>query len=289
MRRTFAPRVWGSLLTLLVLGWAFSFGASGVVARECGDDVVHIVQAGETLSGIARDYGVTQSTIMEANSITDPNLIFSGQQLVIPSCGGSGATAPSPAPAGQSAVHVVQSGETLSGIATRYGVAVNAIMQANSISDPNRIFVGQRLVIPANGTVAAPATPPSGAYAQGTKRIEVDLTQQWMYAYAGDTLVWSSGVSTGRDGWNTPTGTFKIYAKYPVQDMQGSVGGETWYVPDVPDVMYIFGGIALHGTYWHNEFGTGTRLSHGCINLPLDVADALYAWAPIGTPVWVHY
>lgn len=273
-------------MLLVLLGGSLMFGATDVVARNCVDDFVHMVQSGETLSGIARQYGVSQNAIMESNSITTPNLIFAGQQLVIPGCVGAEPPAPDPAPAEQSAIHVVQGGETLSGIATRYGVPVNAIMEANTIADPNRIFVGQRLVIPA--ATGAPATPPSGAYVGGPRRIEVDLTTQWMYAYAGDTLVWSSGVSTGRDGWNTPTGTFKIYAKYVVQDMQGSSGGESWYVPDVPHVMYIFGGVALHGTYWHNAFGTGARLSHGCINLPLDVAASLYDWAPIGTPVWVH-
>jgi LysM repeat protein len=283
------PRLWGSIVLLIMFACSLTFGATSANAQTCGDDFIHVVQSGETLSGIARQYGVSQSAIMETNSITDPNLIFAGQRLVIPGCVGAEPTAPDPAPTGQSAVHVVQGGETLSGIATRYGVTVNAIMAANNIADPNLIFVGQRLVIPAAGSTPAPATPPPGAYANGAKRIEVNLSTQWMYAFAGDTLVWSSGVSTGRDGWNTPTGTFKIYAKYEVQDMQGSVGGESWYVPDVPHAMYIFGGVALHGTYWHNAFGTGARLSHGCINLPLDVAASLYAWAPVGTPVWVHY
>ncbi len=282
-------RVWGSVIMLFLLAWAFSFGASGVTAKECADDIVHVVQSGETLSGIARQYGVSQGAIMEANSLGDANFIFSGQRLVVPMCGGAEAPASDPRPTTQQTVHIVQSGETLSGIAARYDVSVNAIMQTNNITDANRIFVGQRLTIPAGGSAATPVTPPAGAYATGTRRIEVDLSAQWMYAYAGDTLVWSSGVSTGRDGWNTPTGTFAIYAKHPIQDMQGSIGGETWYVPGVPSVMYIFGGVALHGTYWHNAFGSGARLSHGCINLPLDVAAGLYDWAPMGTPVWVHY
>ncbi len=289
MHRRITLRTWGSILMLFLLGWTLSFGASGVAAQNCGDDMVHVVQAGETLSGIARQYGISQNAIMETNSITDPNLIFSGQRLVIPGCVGAEPAAPDPSPTAQAAIHIVQSGDTLSGIATRYGSSVAAIMTANNIADPNRIFVGQRLTIPSGNGAVAPVTPPSSVNASGSKRIEVDLTAQWMYAYAGDTLVWSSGVSTGRDGWNTPTGNFKIYTKLPIQDMQGSAQGETWYVPGVPHVMYIFGGVALHGTYWHNAFGSGARLSHGCINLPLDVAEALYAWAPVGTPVWVHF
>ena len=60
-------------------------------------------------------------------------------------------------------------------------------------------------------------------------------------------------------------------------------------VPNVPNVMYINGGVALHGTYWHNRFGTGARLSHGCVNLPLRAAGWLYDWAPMGTTVRVTY
>jgi lipoprotein-anchoring transpeptidase ErfK/SrfK len=54
-------------------------------------------------------------------------------------------------------------------------------------------------------------------------------------------------------------------------------------------VMYINGGVALHGTYWHNLFGSGARPSHGCVNLPLRAAKWLYGWAPVGTPVRVTY
>jgi lipoprotein-anchoring transpeptidase ErfK/SrfK len=123
----------------------------------------------------------------------------------------------------------------------------------------------------------------------GTKRIEVNLAEQWLYAYEGDTLVYDAPVSTGRDDWETPQGRFRINRKLEKTTMTGSERGETWNVPDVPHVMYFTNeGHALHGTYWHDQFGTGVRRSHGCVNLPLDAAAALYAWAPIGTEVWVH-
>jgi len=57
-------------------------------------------------------------------------------------------------------------------------------------------------------------------------------------------------------------------------------------VPQVPDVMYFTDrGHAIHGAYWHNEFGT--TMSHGCINLPLDVSSWMYQWAPVGMPVLI--
>lgn len=119
------------------------------------------------------------------------------------------------------------------------------------------------------------------------KYIVVNLSDQWLYAYEDGDQVFSAPVSTGRDGMDTPTGTFAIYDKIAVQTMDGVLDGKAWVVPNVPNVMYIHGGVALHGTYWHNRFGTGARLSHGCINLPLKSAAWVYKWAPIGTTVRV--
>lgn len=131
----------------------------------------------------------------------------------------------------------------------------------------------------------APAPPASG----DSKRIVVNLSDQWLYAYDGKQQVFDAPVSTGRDGMNTPTGSYSIYSKLKIQTMDGVTNGQYWAVPDVPNVMYINGGVALHGTYWHNRFGTGARLSHGCVNLPLGAASWLYRWAPLGTPVQVTY
>ena len=117
--------------------------------------------------------------------------------------------------------------------------------------------------------------------------VDVDLTAQQLVAYEGDTPVFRAPVATGKDGFNTPTGTFAIYSKYTMETMTGSAGGETWYVPNIPWVQYIVGGVAFHGTYWHDRWGTGYRLSHGCVNLPLEAAAWLFDWAPVGTPVIV--
>jgi lipoprotein-anchoring transpeptidase ErfK/SrfK len=118
------------------------------------------------------------------------------------------------------------------------------------------------------------------------KKIVVSIGQQAMWAYKGDTVVISSLVSTGRAGFDTPLGTYQILSKLESQTMEGVIGGEYYNVPDVPWVMYFTnGGHALHGTYWHSNFGT--PMSHGCVNLPMDVAAWLYRWAPVGTPVIV--
>jgi lipoprotein-anchoring transpeptidase ErfK/SrfK len=134
---------------------------------------------------------------------------------------------------------------------------------------------------------AKPAAP--APVARGGKRIVVDISDQWLYAYNGDEIVFDAPVSTGRDGFNTPIGNFAIYAKTRSQTMRGCAGGECWSVPNVPNAMYIVGGVALHGTYWHNQFGSGVRRSHGCVNLSLPAAAWLYDWAPAGTPVSVRW
>ena len=101
----------------------------------------HIVQWGETLSYIAARYGTTVHAIVQANYIPNPNRIYPGQRLVIPCWRPY-------YPVHGCTYYTVRYGDTLSGIAYRYGVSVNSIVQANNIANPNRIYAGQRLYIP---------------------------------------------------------------------------------------------------------------------------------------------
>jgi lipoprotein-anchoring transpeptidase ErfK/SrfK len=113
--------------------------------------------------------------------------------------------------------------------------------------------------------------------------IDVNLSEQQVYAYEGDVLVNSFIVSTGVYGTPTVTGEFNIYVKVPVQDMSGP----GYYLSNVPWVMFFYDEYGFHGTYWHNNFGT--PMSRGCVNLRTEDAEWLYNWASIGTPVIVHY
>jgi len=124
--------------------------------------------------------------------------------------------------------------------------------------------------------------PPLTSAGAGERWIDVDLSEQRLYAYEGDTLVNSFVVSTGIWQYPTVKGTFKIYVKLRYADMSGP----DYYLPSVPYVMYFYKGYGLHGTYWHNNFGV--PMSHGCVNLRVSDAAWLFNWASVGTVVRVH-
>lgn len=117
----------------------------------------------------------------------------------------------------------------------------------------------------------------------GERWVDVDLTNQSVYAYEGHELVNSFIVSTGTWQHPTVTGVYHIYVKYRYTDMSGP----GYYLRDVPYTMYFYQGYGLHGTYWHSNFGT--PMSHGCVNLRTEDAGWLFSWASVGTVVNVHY
>jgi lipoprotein-anchoring transpeptidase ErfK/SrfK len=117
------------------------------------------------------------------------------------------------------------------------------------------------------------------------KRIEVDLTNQKVYAYENNVRVYEFTVSTGKWG-RTPTGEFTIWAKVKSQLMSGGSKAlhTYYYLPNVPWVMFFYNdqvakmrGFSFHGTYWHDNFGH--PMSHGCINMRTEEAKMLYDWA----------
>ncbi len=112
--------------------------------------------------------------------------------------------------------------------------------------------------------------------------IEVDLSHQMVRAYAGEILLREFLVSTGTAAHPTVKGDFHIYIKNRYADMRGP----SYNLPNVPYTMYFYQSYGLHGTYWHDNFGT--PMSHGCVNLRTADAGWLYNWASIGTLVHVY-
>lgn len=186
------------------------------------------------------------------------------------------------APESAGGTYVVQRGDTLARIAARYGVSTSALAAANGIRNPNLIYTGQVLRIPGRTAAVAPAAKAPAAPVSG-RWIDINLSQQRLTAYQGQTAVLSTLISSGVAGRRTPTGRFAVRTKIASQTMSGP----GYYLPGVPYVMYFAGANAIHGTYWHSNFGT--PMSHGCVNMRTSEAAWLYRWASIGTPVVVHY
>ncbi|PWH19314.1 MAG: M23 family peptidase [Ardenticatenia bacterium] len=145
------------LLCLIVV---FLSAAPVVAGSPDQTGQTYIVQDGDTLSDIALRFGVTVEALISANQIQDPDLIQVGQKLLIPILEVEKEIAPTPsgdqtdaqttqAPSTyQPQVYIVQPGDTLYSIAMRLGVTVEELIEANRLSDPNYLRVGQELRIP---------------------------------------------------------------------------------------------------------------------------------------------
>jgi len=279
--------------------------------------VIHIVREGETLWAIAARYGVTVEAISRANGIDDRDWIYVGQQLAIPLDEAPGQL-----------THVVEQGDTLEAIASRYGSSVQAIAQANGIENIHFIHPGQRMLNPAlprptathytvrqgdtlssiaarfGTTVEAIANAngladPFLIYVgqslviptsiQGSKRIEIDVSAQHLTAWQGDSIVYSFVVSSGL--WDTTRcGHFRILDKIP---MVYSRSWDLW----MPFWMGIYrvdsseNGIHALPIINGKELWRGylgRPISYGCIVLDTLNAETLYHWVDIGTPVVIH-
>ena len=108
---------------------------------ETNDSTVYIVKKGDTLSSIARRYHTTVNTLVLLNNITNPNLIYPGQRLLLAQESGQSNT-------DSNAVYIVRKGDNLTKIAKDYNVTVSAIVTVNKIANPNLIYPGQNLIIP---------------------------------------------------------------------------------------------------------------------------------------------
>jgi len=257
----------------------------------------YVVRPGDTLISIAARHRVTVGDLARANGMHTNSWVYTGQQLKIP--GGSSAPAPSmptspstPSTPASSpgGTYVVRPGDSLTGIAVRHGVSVSRLAAVNGLRVNSWVYVGQRLQIPGGSATSpstttpsnppAPASAPSGA---SGKWIDVNLTTQTVTAFEGQRAVFTARASTGT--WRTPTvvGTFSVYVKYTSTRMRGP----GYDLPNVPYTMYFYRSYGLHGTYWHNNFGT--PMSHGCVNLSTPDAQWLFNWAPVGTRVVSHY
>ena len=117
--------------------------------------------------------------------------------------------------------------------------------------------------------------------------VDVNLEQQVLVAYEADTPVYATLVATGKPGYETPTGLYRMHAKHVSTTMDGDDGADEMYsIEDVPWTMYFSGSLALHGAFWHDRFGRVR--SHGCVNLAPSDARFLFHWTRPELPPGFH-
>ncbi len=248
----------------------------------------HVVAWGESLGSIASRHQMSLEALARLNNILNPDLIYSGQVLIIQPGTGTQESAPRQGSTYSSVTHIVQPGESLVTIAREYEISWLQIAQWNNLTDADLVMPGIELIIPgadvlpdANHSFATAPAAPEARIGTG-REIIIDLSEQRIYAYEDGRLVRSVIVSTGLPATPTVQGNFTAQRKYVAQTMTGP----GYYLPDVPYVVYFYAGYALHGTYWHDNFGQ--PMSHGCVNLPTPEAEWFYTFADIGTPIHVQ-
>jgi hypothetical protein len=170
-----------------------------------------------------------------------------------------------------------------------------------TLSGEARELEGVRMVKSRNGRwlrsddlkiAAKPTQLPSWAR-KGVRWIDISIVSQTLVLWEGERPVYATLVSTGRDGlgdaaksFSTPRGVFRIFQKHITTTMDSEAAETEFELRDVPWVMYFKGGYALHGAYWHDDFGKVR--SHGCVNLaPID-ARYVFLWSAPDVPEHWH-
>ena len=138
--------------------------------------------------------------------------------------------------------------------------------------------------IDATKTEPGPSPPALGEH---EKWIDVNLKRQTLVAFEGQTPVFTTVVSSGRNEHETPTGTFRIREKHIAATMHADTATDGPYsIEDVPYIEYFNAGYALHGAFWHGAFGNVK--SHGCVNLSPWDAKNVFAWTDPQLPEGWH-
>ena len=134
----------------------------------------------------------------------------------------------------------------------------------------------------------SPNTEPPPGVTNG-RWIEINLAEQTLAAYENEQLVYATIISSGVDPYWTRPGLFQIYKKKETEDMSGAFEADKsdfYSLQAVPWTMYFDKARAIHGAYWHTNFGYPQ--SHGCVNMSIGDSAWLYNWAEEGDWVWVH-
>jgi lipoprotein-anchoring transpeptidase ErfK/SrfK len=161
--------------------------------------------------------------------------------------------------------------------------ATAAVFNTEEVDYPKTSLAQANPIVPGDTQVLGTTT------ASGEEKwIEVSLDKQQVTAWEGNRVVMQFPISSGL--WSaTPKGDFNIWYKTRYQKMEGGKKelGTYYNLPNVPSNMFFYKGYALHGAYWHNNFGQ--PMSHGCVNEPLAQAAAIFEWAGPVVPEGQNY
>lgn len=265
---------------------------------------VYALRLGESLSTVARKFGFSLEDLLQVNGLSLDSPVWVGQKLSLPllpdgaeplvewavpappAAPAAPAVTPAPVPTDlileseatprppASFLHIVTPGETLNHIASKYEKKPSRVYEYNGLASRNLLEVGQRLNIPLD-MVGDPGFV-------GKRWVEIDLSEQLLTAWNGDELFLQTEISSGLANTPTPVGLFRVWHMNPSQTMSGP----GYSLPNVKFNMYFFSGYAMHGAYWHDNFGN--PMSHGCVNMRNEDAELLYGFASLGMEVWVH-
>ncbi|HEV2402724.1 MAG TPA: L,D-transpeptidase family protein [Candidatus Saccharimonadales bacterium] len=178
---------------------------------------------------------------------------------------------------------VLADGTTSVAVNGKDGVVITG-QQTAATTISQQLLDGKNFAVTMPAVTTAFNTVTAGNWPQW---IEVNLTTKRLYAYQSGNIVNSFLATAGKPSTPTPTGTFYIWDKVISQTM----AGPGYIQPDVPWINYFDkSGDAIHGNYWRptSVFGN-VNTSHGCVGLEVGDAEWVYDWAPIGTPVVIHY
>lgn len=141
----------------------------------------------------------------------------------------------------------------------------------------NNEFIDTYQELPAiDPNILGSTTAPDGS----EKWIEVDISEQKLWGWEGTHQVFEFDISSGRPGYDTVQGEFRVWRKVKNQRYRGGTPGTSSYynLPNVPYSLFFHKGYAIHGAYWHNDFGISRR-SSGCVNVSPENAGIIFKWA----------
>lgn len=160
---------------------------------------------------------------------------------------------------------------------------IDRITSSDGMFDPQAkkaVWFNKEVPLPNNTLAQLIAKEDSHVLGDSTEErwIEIDLSAQKLYAHEGNNIVYTFDTSSGLPWMPTPTGEFYLWAKVRSQLMSGGsiANGTYYYLPNVPYVQFFHGAYAIHGAYWHMDFGYPR--SHGCVNLRVEDAKTLFYW-----------